>query len=43
MRKNDLIPGGDLSPVVQRIRSVLDQARSNVARQVNSELLATYL
>ena len=42
MHKNDLIPGGDLSPIVQQIRSVLDQARTNVARQVNSELLATY-
>ena len=42
MRKNDLIPEGALSPIVQQIRSLLDQARSNVARQVNSELLATY-
>jgi len=32
----------ELSPIVQEIRAVLDTARSNVARQVNSELLNTY-
>jgi predicted nuclease of restriction endonuclease-like (RecB) superfamily len=31
-----------LSPLVQEIRSILDAARSNVARQVNSELLNAY-
>lgn len=31
-----------ISTIVQEIRSVLDNARSNVARQVNSELLNTY-
>lgn len=42
MNHNELIPGSELSPVVQEIRSVLENARSNVARQVNSELLNTY-
>ena len=42
MDKKELIPGSDLSPVVQEIRSVLENARCNVARQVNSELLNTY-
>ena len=42
MDNKELIPGSDLSPVVQEIRSVLENARSNVARQVNSELLNTY-
>lgn len=42
MDNKKLIPGNDLSPVVQEIRSVLENARSNVARQVNSELLNTY-
>ena len=42
MNHNELIPGSDLSPVVQEIRSVLENARCNVARQVNSELLNTY-
>jgi hypothetical protein len=31
-----------LFPLVQEIRTILDAARSNVARQVNSELLNTY-
>lgn len=31
-----------MSPVVKEIKSVLDNARSNVARQMNSELLNTY-
>ena len=42
MDNKKLIPGSDLSPVVQEIRSVLENARGNVARQVNSELLNTY-
>lgn len=37
-----LITDSDFLPVVQEIRQVLDNARSNVARQVNSELLNTY-
>lgn len=32
----------ELSPVLQEIKRVLDTARSNVARQVNNELLNTY-
>ncbi len=32
----------EMSPILQEIKSVLDTARSNVARQVNSELLGTY-
>jgi predicted nuclease of restriction endonuclease-like (RecB) superfamily len=31
-----------LAPLVQEIKTILDTARSNVARQVNSELLNTY-
>jgi hypothetical protein len=31
-----------LFPLIQEIRTILDTARSNVARQVNSELLNTY-
>ena len=42
MNHNELIPGSDLSPVVQEIRDLLESARCNVARQVNSELLNTY-
>ena len=32
----------EMSPILQEIKSVLDTARNNVARQVNSELLCTY-
>ena len=42
MNSKEFIPKNDLSPVVQEIRTVLETARSNVARQVNSELLNTY-
>lgn len=42
MGSKDLVHNSDLSPVVQEIRSVLDNARSNAARQVNSELLSSY-
>lgn len=31
-----------IAPVIVEIKAVLDNARSNVARQVNSELLNTY-
>lgn len=31
-----------LSPILQEIRTVLDTARANVAREVNNELLSTY-
>lgn len=39
---NNLTEETTIVPVVQEIRSILDTARSNVARQVNSELLNTY-
>ncbi len=42
MNQKNLTLPNDLSPVVQEIRTVLETARSNVARQVNSELLGTY-
>ena len=42
MNQKNLTLPNDLSPVVQEIRTVLETARSNVARQVNSELLNTY-
>ena len=42
MNQKNLTLPNDLSPVVQEIRSVLETARGNVARQVNSELLGTY-
>ena len=42
MNQKNLTHPNYLSPVVQEIRSVLETARGNVARQVNSELLNTY-
>lgn len=42
MSKNSLLPSSEISPVVQEIRTVLNTARGNVAKQVNSELLMTY-
>lgn len=42
MAKNELITTAEMSKVVWEIKSVLTTARSNVARQVNSELLNTY-
>lgn len=42
MNQKNLTLPNDLSPVVQEIRTVLETARGNVARQVNSELLGTY-
>ena len=42
MSDNKLSIAAEMSPVLQEIKSVLDTARSNVARQVNSELLNTY-
>ena len=41
MNQKNLTLPNDLSPVVQEIRTVLETARGNVARQVNSELLGT--
>ena len=42
MPDNSLTLSSEISPVVQEIRTVLDSARGNVARQVNNELLRTY-
>ena len=32
----------DMQPVIKEIRNILEEARNNVARQVNNELLAAY-
>lgn len=42
MADKELILTKEMSPVLQEIKSILDMARSNVARQVNSELLNAY-
>ena len=42
MSENRLTQAANLSPVVQEIKSVLDDARRNVAVQVNNELLMSY-
>ena len=42
MSENGLTQAANLSPVVQEIKSVLDDARRNVAVQVNNELLMSY-
>ena len=42
MNGDRLIAEGNISIVVQEIKTVLESARSNVARQVNNELLSTY-
>ena len=42
MDENSLKINHDVSSVVSEIRSVIDAARNNVARQVNTELLSTY-
>lgn len=42
MAKKDLVVTSEMSPVLQEIKTVLDTARNNVARQVNNELLNTY-
>ena len=42
MDRNSLSPSFDALPVVQEIRTVLNTARGNVAKQVNNELLMTY-
>lgn len=38
----DMIPNSEMTAVVAEIKTVLDAARGNVARQVNSELLNAY-
>ena len=42
MAKKDLVVTSEMSPILQEIKTVLDTARNNVARQVNNELLNTY-
>ena len=42
MDRNSLSPSLEILPVVQEIRTVLNTARGNVAKQVNNELLMTY-
>ena len=42
MADTDMLVISEMSPIVQEIKDILDAARSNVARQVNSELLNTY-
>jgi predicted nuclease of restriction endonuclease-like (RecB) superfamily len=42
MNKKGLTEVTQLSPMIQEIKVILNTARSNVARQVNSELLNTY-
>lgn len=42
MEDKDLMVRSEMSPILQEIKTVLDTARNNVARQVNNELLNTY-
>ena len=42
MDRNSISPSLEILPVVQEIRTVLNTARGNVAKQVNNELLMTY-
>ena len=42
MDDNSSKANSGISAVVQEIKSVMDAARDNVARQVNTELLSTY-
>ncbi len=42
MDENNIINNPDASLIVREIKSVIDLARNNVARQVNTELLSTY-
>ena len=42
MGNADLRPDSEISAVIQEIKTVLDSARANVAREVNSELLNSY-
>ena len=42
MGDKDLIITSEMSPIVEEIKTVMETARSNVTRQVNSELLNTY-
>ena len=42
MADKDLGITSEMSPILQEIKTILDTARNNVARQVNNELLNTY-
>ena len=42
MADKDLVITSEMSPILQEIKTILDTARNNVARQVNNELLNTY-
>ncbi len=42
MADKDLMITSEMSPVLQEIKTILDSARDNVARQVNNELLNAY-
>lgn len=42
MGDKDFIITSELAPIVEEIRTIMEIARSNVARQVNSELLTTF-
>lgn len=42
MAEKDLVITSEMSPILQEIKTILDTARNNVARQVNNELLNTY-
>lgn len=42
MDDNKITTANEMTALVQEVKTILDAARSNVARQVNSELLNTY-
>jgi len=42
MADNEMVVASKMSPILQEIKTILDTARNNVARQVNNELLNTY-
>ena len=42
MLEKDMISISGMSPILQEIKTIVDTARNNVARQVNNELLNTY-
>lgn len=42
MGNNKIVASNEMSAIVQEVKTILDTARSNVACQVNNELLTTY-
>ena len=42
MENINITARSEISPILQEIKTILDNARSNVARQVNRELLSAY-